>query len=259
MSTLCLRAVNGRRIKTAAKKLACAGVAAASLAAAAPAAAETAPFPGFSPLDAYGEELRFSVTRNGDPVGSHEVRFGRDGDALTVETRFQVAINILVFEAYSYDYRSRGVWRDGMLVELDARTDDNGRVRTVDASLTGDGRLSISGDAADSVVEPGIFPTNHWNPNVVVGDRVLNTINGEIADVVIRKTADDIVETAHGPVRATRYDYSGDLETSVWYAEDGRWVRMQFKTEDGSVFDYRCERCRPLIATTGVAGADDDS
>ena len=53
-----------------------------------------------------------------------------------------------------------------------------------------------------------------------------------------------MVATERGPVMATRYAYSGELQTEVWYDECGRWVKMRFAGRDGSIIDYVCRQCQ---------------
>jgi|GEM_PF-312087 len=205
--------------------------------------ASTAPMSPIDPVALYGDQLEFAVTRNGDPVGEHIVKFRKDGNDVLVESTFTVDIRFLVFTAYTYRYTSQARWRNGRLVDLDAKTDDNGDVLIVEVRTQPDGALRVSGDSGTTIVTETLFPTNHWNPGVLGADRVINTINGEIADVAIKQQTPAMIEMPHGTIEATRHDYLGDIETSVWYDNHGRWVRMRFEAKDGSIFDYACQVC----------------
>jgi hypothetical protein len=46
--------------------------------------------------------------------------------------------------------------------------------------------------------------------------------------------------TGNGPVTATRYRYSGELETEAWYDDAGRRVKLRFKGRDGTPIAYKC-------------------
>ena len=93
-------------------------------------------------------------------------------------------------------------------------------------------------------VDAPLYPTNHWNPAVVEQVRVLNTLTGKINNVQIKAQNKESVLTENGTIEATRYAYSGDLETEVWYDDAGRWVKMRFKARDGSTINYVCRRCQ---------------
>ncbi|TVR96742.1 MAG: hypothetical protein EA406_11340 [Rhodospirillales bacterium] len=196
------------------------------------------------PIALYGEELRFRVLREGSPVGVHRVRFQRQGDRVIADTRFDLEVRVLFFTAYRFQYQSRDVWQDGCLVSLTAKTDDNGAVSAVAAERR-NGRLHVEGPGGRFTTEPGIFPTTHWNAEVVGSDRVLNTINGRIAEVDIRPMGRSRVTLSGTSADARHYRYTGDLQTEVWYDSDGRWVKMRFQAKDGSTIEYQCESCRP--------------
>lgn len=205
------------------------------------------PGPGLwnDPIALYGPRILFDITRDGDPVGQHDVRFeaGPDG-RIQVAVAFEVAIRWLGFTVYRYHYRSTATWRDGRLLTLTAEQNDDGarsrvRAETQDRSLVVDGPRGRWSDKG------AIFPTNHWHAGVLSQDMVLNTLSGARAMVEIRHDGRDIVDTAGGSVAAWRFTYSGDFESTVWYDDAGRWVKMRFAAKDGSVIDYRCVVCRP--------------
>lgn len=194
------------------------------------------------PLSLYGNELLFSVLRNGKPIGMHRVTFDRDGDRLMVDSRFQAEVKVLFFTAFEYVYESKSIWRDGCMVELKATTNDNGDRSRVTARLT-DGRLVIDGPAGSTQGIAGLFPTDHWHSGVLGGGQVLNTITGRVASVTISDMGESRVRVNNGSIPARHYVYSGDLQTDVWYDENGRWVKMQFRAEDGSKIEYVCQKC----------------
>ena len=198
----------------------------------------------FDPLALYGDRLTFDVWRDGDRVGEHRVSFRRDGEDLLVETQFGIEISFLVFKAYSFDYSSSARWHDGRLKSLRAVTDDDGSRREIrveaDVAMQS---LRLHDGTAWRDVPLGTFPTNHWHAGVLHGNRVINTLTGQVNEVEILRLGEEQVETANGEVSATRYAYSGDLETEVWYDERGRWVKMRFRAKDGSTIDYRCRTC----------------
>lgn len=196
----------------------------------------------FDPIRLYGPEIEFQVTRNGNPVGFHRVAFrAREGE-LTVEARMQIAINFLFFEAYRYTYSSDSVWRDGRLLQLESRTDEDGAVTSVAVRETRGALRVTAADGREESSAP-LYPTDHWNPGVLGSSHVINTITGRINDVTIREIGVENVPVGDGSVQARHFRYSGDLETEVWYDEQGRWVKMRFAARDGSIIEYICRKC----------------
>lgn len=196
----------------------------------------------FDPLNLYGSEHRFTVLRNGSPVGQHSVAFTRQDEDIEVRVRFELQIRFLVFTAYRYEYESTAVWRGGQLMSLSAYTNDDGQESRVRVALEED-RTRIEGPKGVVYAEPGLIPTNHWNPAALSAERVLNTITGSVNNVRILDQGPETVKTSNGAVPARRYLYTGELDNEVWYDAEGRWVRMRFKARDGSTIDYVCETC----------------
>ncbi|MEQ9490077.1 MAG: DUF6134 family protein [Alphaproteobacteria bacterium] len=194
------------------------------------------------PMRLYGKTIEFDVLRNGEPVGEHVTTFTRDDDILHVDHRFDVTVSFFIFN-FSYLYTAGATWRNCALQTLTARVDDDGEKTEVRAQRTGD-TLQIDGPAGSVEADEPVFPTHHWHSGVLKQTRVLNTITGKVAQVSITPVAQEMVETESGPVEATRYAYSGDLETQVWYDGLGRWVKMAFTGTDGSSIEYVCRRCQ---------------
>jgi hypothetical protein len=195
------------------------------------------------PLALYGEEIYFDVYRKGDRVGFHRVRFQGDRRDLTVRSEFRLQIDVLYLTVFRYDYRSEARWRRGKLDRLRVTLDDDGERSTLDASRVGDG-LKVRYDDGSYLAALPLFPTNHWNAGVLEQDRVLNTLTGRLNAVRITPAGREAVATENGEIAATRYIYSGDLETEAWYDDAGRWVKMRFKGRDGSTIEYVCRRCQ---------------
>ena len=201
----------------------------------------------------YGDRIAFDVFRNGSPVGSHTVLFRDTSEGLAVDIAFTVDITMLGLTVYEYRYRSNALWRDGRLDRITATVDDDGDMSEMRAAKD-NGRFRIEAGSEVEIADAPLFPTNHWNADVLTQNHVLNTLTGTVADVTIAETGREKVATERGRVAATQYTYSGDVEADVWYDDAGRWVRLRFKGPDGSDFDYRCRLCQGV--TAGSASND---
>lgn len=202
-----------------------------------------APQTPVDPFSLYGDRIDFDVYRKGEKVGFHRVRFDGTPRNLTVQSEFKVQIDILLIPVFRFVYRSEGQWRDGMMRSLDASVDDDGTPFSLTVRDSGAQLLVKTSDESIST-EPPLFPTNHWNFGVTNQNRVLNTLTGKVNAVRIDPREREPVMTERGMVQATRYAYSGDLETEVWYDDSGRWVKMRFNGKDGTPIEYVCRQCQ---------------
>lgn len=199
----------------------------------------------FDPLAVYGPTVAFDIWRKGEKVGEHVTRFERDGDRLRVSSRMEMGISLLFIPVYGFEYRATEVWQQDRLKKLTVRVVDGGEKSQFQAYHEAEGLRVETGEKGYRI-DGLIFSTNHWHPQVIKARRVLNTLTGNLNKVrVIARGAEEI-KLADGMMTAQRFDYQGELtDTSVWYDERGRWVKLRFKARDGSIIDYRCRTCEP--------------
>lgn len=199
--------------------------------------------PLFSAQALYDERLEFDVLRDGEKVGKHSVRFKEIApDILEVVARLDIQVTFLTIPVYDYAYHSTAQWRNGRLINLAVKIDDDGEKSTVSASMQGD-NLSVIGPTGKIIIPHAIFPTNHWNATVLSSNQVLNTLSGEISQVKISNQGLEKIRAEGREIEATKYQYAGDIDTNVWYDTQGRWVKMRFPAKGGSIIDYECTSC----------------
>jgi hypothetical protein len=197
----------------------------------------------YDPLRLYGEKIIFDVFRKGEKAGTHIVTFSRSGEQLQVRSSFDLSIKFLSLNVYNFLYQSEEVWFEDRLQKIQVEVDDNGEKETLRVErLNGD--LKVISKDKTYVINGSVFPTTHWNSGVLSQKRVLNTLTGSLNAVAITSVGSEKLETEKGQILAKRYDYSGDLQTSVWYDNAGRWVKMQFSAKDGSDITYKCRLCQ---------------
>ncbi len=199
--------------------------------------------PQLAPIALYGKEILFDVERAGKRVGYHRTEFKVNDGELFVRNTFHVKIKILFINAFRFHYDSHAVWTRGQLQELKVTVDDDGTDFSLNAKTDGDGMQIESGNGSFRVKDV-LFPTNHWNANVLGQTGVLNTLTGRINQVRIDAAGQEPIMTEKGYVMATKYRYSGELENEVWYDGAGRWVKLAFKGRDGTPITYKCRRCQ---------------
>ena len=196
------------------------------------------------PEQLYGASLTFDIYREATEIGTHHVKFRRDGDEVVVESQSKIAIKLLFLTAYSFDYASTARWRGDQLLQLKVRVDDNGAKLAFESmrDQTGVYRTMLGGE--ETLTPAPLFPTNHWNKAALGQARLLNTLTGGVDTVTISSPKVEPIKTEKGIINANRYDLSGGVETTLWYDRDGRWVGMRFIGRDGTPVEYRCRQCQ---------------
>jgi hypothetical protein len=211
-------------------------------------AAADSPPPAIDPFQLYGNEIAFDVERDGDVVGQYVINFTRTDQGVLADARADVDVNLLFVPVYSLRYHARELWSNGELQSIEAFTNDDGDLIHVQATRDAGGLRVKTNDGAYET--PALLPISHWNPALLAGGPLLNGMTGEVDEVQVFDQGLDTVSTRNGSLRARHYLYSGDLNGEIWYDEDGRWVKLRFRANDGSIIDYVCRQCRAPTTIT---------
>ena len=178
---------------------------------------------------AYGNQQTYTITRNGKKIGTHTIKFQAKNDELTVTIDSSLSVRILRIPVYRLSYTSTEYWRNNQLVAVTATTTENGKSNTV----------SLNNTNIDQADAPVPYASNHWNPGVLTGNRVFNTLTGKIDTVSVVALGLEQVKTSSELVSAKHYKYKDDIHVDVWYDEAGLWFMMEFKADDDSDITYQ--------------------
>ncbi|MDI1287531.1 MAG: DUF6134 family protein [Reyranella sp.] len=204
----------------------------------------------------YGNTHSFTVYRNGQPIGTHTLTFQHSGDKRAVSTSIDFAVKAMGMTVYRYSHRGNEIWNGSTLQSIDTKTDDNGKLFTMQAHQNGN-QLAVERKAPEpaagaamndqglqrnnSVAETlpaTMMPSTHWNQNQVKQSTLLNTQYGTPSKVKITDLGRETIKTASRSIEATHYRYAGDITMDQWFDERGRWVKAAFKAFDGSEIEY---------------------
>lgn len=185
-----------------------------------------------------GDAINFSVFRKNDsPMGSHTVRFTREGDTLIMEKEIRLEVTLAFITAYRYEHSNREVWKDGRLIAIDTKTDDDGDQYWLRGRATDEGFL-VEGTRGTVLAPADIIPTSYWNIATTKATQLLDTQRGLIMDVRIEDKGEEMVETATGPLQARHHTINilSNLPGStdkieLWYDAAGAWVALGFQAK----------------------------
>jgi len=198
-------------------------------------AALAVPAPWHNPA-APAQPIRFDVRRGGNLIGTHTVRFTRDGADLIVDIDIALEVKLAFVTVYRYRHTNRETWRGGRLVGIDARTNDDGEELIVRATPSDDA-LRVEGRKGTIMVPGDTLSTSYWNAETVRRSRLIDTQHGSLAAVTSTPIGTRSVPTAAGPIEAACWRVGGDLDLEICYAADGAWVGLDFEAR-GSRITY---------------------
>lgn len=231
-----------------------------SLAALLVAAAQTAGALSFGALS--DKRLAFTITRNGDAIGSHTYNFVRQGDKIIVNIQTDIDFRFLSVPLYKFQHEAREVWRDDRLLRLVSSTNNNGETVALDVRADGD-VLKVGGQAGQAEIDALAVPASLWNPGVVMRGTLVDPVSGKVMTTTAADKGVETLTVAGRTIEARRYTLSGDYRRDVWYdSRSGALVRVLFEGSDGSEIEYVRRQIgvgslssstglRPLIPTGG--------
>ncbi len=181
--------------------------------------------------------IGFRVMRDEAEIGTHEVRFNRDGERLTVEVDIDLNVTFLGMSLYRYRHRAQESWAGGRLVALQTTTDDNGERHEVSGRARPDGFV-VRTATGETAFPANAMPSSHWNRAWLEGRPLINTQTGQRIDFAVRPLGSETVATASGIKSAEHFAISGDLRKDIWFDAAGQWTATRFKAPDGSTISY---------------------
>lgn len=188
----------------------------------------------------------FEVLRGDDPMGEHSLRFERRGEELHVFVDIELEVKLAFFTAFRYSHSNHEVWRDGRLLSIETRTDDDGTEFFVSGRATAEGFL-VESKSGSELLPADLLPTSYWHPDTVERSRFLDTQKGQLVEMTARMVGEESLTIGNTEVSATRYRMTGDLKLDLWYAANGEWVKVAFEAR-GEDIDYLREDVSPQLA-----------
>jgi hypothetical protein len=185
-------------------------------------------------------DLRFSVLRNGDQIGTSTMLIRRDGSATVAQTKTHIRVKLGFITLYHYDQTQTEHWADGHFVSLSAKTDDNGTPHEVSAKAEHDA-VRVDADGETKSLTPSIIPDSLWNQALLSQNAALNPQDGSVLKLHAIDRGEDQIDLAGHPIKAHHYSIEGTQSEDVWYDSDHRLVRMEMRGRDGSKIEYKLD------------------
>lgn len=185
-------------------------------------------------------DLRFSILRNGDQIGTVTMQIRRDGAATVAHTKTHIQVKFGFVTLYRYDQSQTERWADGHFVSLSAETDDNGTPHQVSAKA-GHDAIRVNADGETKDLAPSIIPDSLWNPALLAQSTALSPQDGSILKLHAIDRGEEQLRLGGHSIKAHHYSIEGTQPQDVWYDSDHHLVRMEMRGRDGSRIEYRLE------------------
>lgn len=182
------------------------------------------------PAGAQSADYHWKVIRNASQIGTHDVTFQREGDALTVLSEVVVVPRVLGVVVYRYEHRYTEITRGGRFVSVRSRLNRNGTLVEVEADAV-PGGVAIRGPDGPQRLAADAAPLSWWQPGRFGGAvPIFGSTTGKLME--LRWTREI------RPAGVIRWRCAGEVDATLDYDAQGRWVAYSVLSDDGSTVSY---------------------
>jgi len=189
--------------------------------------------------------IAFDVLRGGRDLGTHIIRFDRQGDRLDVTTDIDLRVAFGPLTVFRYEHDAIETWEGGELVAFRSETRKDGEDLTVTAERNGTSwtinGTGYDGDPLTNTLPLTLALSSHWNGYDASSDTIFNTETGEGMPVEIEDLGTEALTVMGERIEARRIRMSGSLTVDLWYGPDGEWLKCAFEARGEQVEYVRVE------------------
>lgn len=182
-------------------------------------------------------EKAFILLRKGNEIGFHHIKFTEKGDDLHVDIHIEIKIGIGFITLFNYLHKNSEVWNEGQLIAINSRTDVNGKTDFINLKRDDTGAWQGQSSRLEDPIPAQILTTSYFDPNFIRQSQVLNSQDGRVADLTIKKIGTEPYVLSDRTTTAHRYRARGDLALDVWYSESGEWLQSAFVPDADRLLD----------------------
>ena len=191
------------------------------------------------PVLAAPADTLFDVSRKGERIGTHAIRFSTDGGTLRVDSRLELTVKMAFITVYRYEQIGQDDWQDGKLVKTSIRTNDDGKDTLVVAQEQA-GKLIVEGPTGTYQTSLGsMTDLSFWNEAITQGPPLIDSQNGELIRIAVKPDATETLIVRGRDVAARRYTMAATKGRSgtVWYGDAGNLLKAIVLTR-GETLSY---------------------
>jgi Domain of unknown function (DUF6134) len=149
----------------------------------------------------------------------------------TVVTRAHFEVKMLGVNLYREDARRTERWQGNRLISFSGVTSKGDKSMVVRGEARGN-NFVISSPQGTVTAPATVHPANPWSANFLASSTMMRPDNGKVERVQIAGGQETVLTIDGRPVRARKYEISGNTRYTVWL--DSQGVPVQFAADDDS-------------------------
>jgi Domain of unknown function (DUF6134) len=174
-----------------------------------------------------------SIYLDDKKIGQVHYMVRTNDQGMVEELKTRSSLSILGFQVYYFTQDLHEVWKSGELQNMQGNTDDHSTIyksllqrnpTEYDAVLNGK-TLTLPHDA---------FPTSIWHYAITQKSLLFDLKDLRLLKVKVTKS-DDPVASSGRSIPASRFDFSGDWQASIWFDQNKQLLKMHYNVQGKQV------------------------
>ena len=174
-----------------------------------------------------------SIYLDGKKIGQIHYMLRTNEKGMVEELKTRSSLSILGFQVYYFTQDLHEIWSQGELQNLQGDTDDHRTLyksslqrnpKEYDGVLNGK-TLTLPHDA---------FPTSVWHFEITQKSLLFDLKDLRLMKVKVSKS-EDSVSVVGRAIPASRFDFSGEWQASIWFDQNKQLLKMNYKAEGRNV------------------------
>ena len=183
-------------------------------------------------------EWRFRVYLDDKEIGYHNFRLTSEADRVRLETEADMRVRFLFLTAYRYEHVNEEIWSGDCLEQIEARTDDNGKVLTVRGERDA-ARFLVTAGEEPVPMDGCVKSFAYWNPDILDEEALLNSQTGKLLEVDVQQVSRESVDVRGEQIPATRFRLLGEkIKIDLWYSDSREWLGLESTIKGGRKLRY---------------------
>ena len=192
------------------------------------------------------KKIEFDIYRNNKHIGKHIFSFKKEDNQLSVESEINFLIKKLGVTLYKYHVKGVEVYKDGILMSFNSKTNQNGKEKYVNIKLENN-ELKIDGSSYKGMAPTKYLLGTWWNHSIVKAPAQISAVSGRIIEQKVTFLGKEKLNIDGKIYNALHFNFSSSnkslsknkkLNTDVWYDEQTlNWVKASFKKQ--GKWEYR--------------------
>ena len=182
--------------------------------------------------------IEFDIYRNNKHIGKHIFSFSKSDEQLAVESEINFKIKKLGIVFYKYHVNGTEIYKDGVLVKFNSKTNQNGKKKYVNMKLE-NGEYIIDGSSYKGKAPKEYLLGTWWNHSIVEAAAQISAVSGRIIKQKVTFLGEETIELGNKSYNTLHFNFSSTdkklvkdkkLNTYVWYEKKTlNWVKASFE------------------------------